>query len=86
MTGGAAAKDVETRKEQMGIIAMNSVLKPTDPKTHLILGGDFNNELKDVIVLIKENSLPFTSLEECFPTYNSENRVQKRERDGWSGV
>ena len=48
--------------------------------------GDFNHEILEIHKLFEENDLNLKYIHEKIPLYNTENRVQKRERDGWSGI
>lgn len=64
---------------------MDKVKELYDPTIPVIFGGDFNHNMDKARDKIKKESLELKYAQEGFE-YNSENRIQKRQRDGWSGI
>ena len=84
LNGGASGKDKLIRTQQFNHLKAQEFWKQSYP---VILGGDFNTDIEEVQENLGEtlkNELKYIHTKET--KYNTENRVQRRERDGWSGV
>ncbi|CDW83185.1 UNKNOWN [Stylonychia lemnae] len=83
LSGGKTEEDRLTRQTQLNLIRDHPIWKDNYP---IILGGDMNTEIEELVKLVKEVREELQYIHTAETLYNSENRIQSRNRDGWNGT
>lgn len=88
LNGGKTDKDKKVRDEQLQNLLQALNEPPYRAKSNIILSGDFNTDIAEVKSFIETNFNLTAHLgsQGGNPLYNSENRVQFRNRDGQVGL
>lgn len=88
LAGGATEKDEQTRVLQMEKIKEEIAKEREESEViiPMLIAGDFNHDINEAKKKVDGLELRFIHDSGSYPIYDTENRVQKRERDGWSGM